>query len=144
VVAGQYPGYRILTATDIDPAYRPTLSDGTRGGLLVGRFDFDDHEDFAALIVPPSTTNYYPGRLVVCSGTANPAAFRCERAERIIQRPSTTVLERVPAGTYSCYVEERLRTVITQVDSVGIASADGLHFTARRRDGTRELCVRAD
>jgi hypothetical protein len=149
VVGRNYPGFRVLQRQDFDVSHRGSIADGTTGSLVVGRFNFDGYEDFAALIVPAKATryeagrgsyDYYAGKLIVCFGDAD-KAFRCEAEDRNITLPHDTVLERVSPGRYQCHGG---RAVTTEIDSVGEASEKAGDFVVRNRDGSSRVCVTAD
>lgn len=156
VIASRYPGFRILTAQDFEEWLRPSLADGVRGGLVTGRFDFDEHRDFAAFIVPPVTKryehssggggyDYHEGKLVTCHGGADEGAFRCSAEERHISVPQPSYLERIPPGRHACVGEDDGRVVVTKVDSVGwVFPEKGSGFTFLKPDGTEDACLTGD
>ena len=123
--------------------------------MIVGRFNYDAYQDFAALIISSErqryiagnySYDYYPGKVVVCFGDRREAAFRCEaEAERPITLPNESVLRRVPPGKYTCQEEDRIRTIVTEIDSVGEEVSDkGASFRSVNRSGTTYVCVTSD
>jgi hypothetical protein len=123
--------------------------------LIAGRFDLDQFEDFAALIVSSkiqrfvdqtTSHDYYDGKIVVCFGTSKASVFRCEAEERPgITLPHDTTLERVPPGRYECLQENgRTRTVTTSTDSVGEGSEKASQFQVRKRNRAIWWCGTSD
>jgi hypothetical protein len=103
VVRRNYPGFRMLQVHDFTIEHQGSITDGTMGSLVAGRFNFDRYNDFAALIIPAKTTryesgpgsyDYYAGKLIVCFGKAD-KTFRCEAEDGNITLPHDTVLVRV-------------------------------------------------
>ncbi len=152
VITLKYPGFRILPQKDLE---QPGLRDGTSGALIVGTFNYDKYQDFAAIIIGAdrrryeagaNSYDYFDGKLVVCIGSPNGAAFRCEAEEQTLTLPHRNYLARISPGRYACLTEtQRDKIVTTTIDSVGKVFGEvASSFRVRNRDGSTFDCVTSD
>ena len=153
VITQQYPGFRILPQSDL---VQQGLRDGTSGTLIVGAFNYDEYQDFAAIIIGAdrrryeagaASYDYFDGKLVVCFGASNGTAFRCEAEDGpTLTLPHPNYLERISPGRHECLTETQSNKIVTTtIDSVGQVFGEvASSFRVRNRDGSTFACATSD
>lgn len=147
-VSKGFPGYEILRPKQFHPAFQP--NDGESGSLLVGRFNFDKHQDFVAWIVPARTpvSGTAKGKYIECLGTENPGLYLCASENTTFNLPLEDSLVRVGPGVHQCLglspgVE--WTEVVAEIDSIGTYYSDkGGGFSIRRKGKEEIPCVDSD
>ncbi len=116
-IGAAFPGYRIVQPSERwVPKERPEDYEKERNApaVVVGRFNQDAFQDFAAFVLNPAIKDIYstsPGGLAVCFGQER-GRYRCQLVPpfRDIQLPHSWYLERVPPGTkQTCRELARIR-----------------------------------
>lgn len=141
-----FPGFQVLGPTEFWGFIRDKNLK-RHPGLVTGKFNSDDLEDFAVLIrgkepVWQKKWNYYDyeGRVVVCHGTKN-GEYQCIKlGEFRYVRTSRFYLERRNPGRVGCKDKDAIATtdIIEQVTDV---AASGFFW---QPDGTYRECVTSD
>ncbi len=117
VISAAFPGYRIVQPSErwVDKE-RPRDYEKERNApaVVVGRFNHDRFEDFAAFVIYPTIKDIYdtsPGGLAICFGQEH-GGYRCQLVPpfKEVRLPHTWYLERVPpGGTQTCFELARIR-----------------------------------
>jgi hypothetical protein len=120
-----FPGFQILSRSE----FRAEIQKDVKGnpGLITGRFNNDDLEDFAAIIrdnskqKTPFGAEYYRGMIVVCHA-ADTQRYTCQvLGTRAISLPNELYLYRVGPG-FNCRNDDGTESGITvKRDAIGTA-----------------------
>ena len=120
-----FPGFQILSRAEFDPEIQKTVKGNP--GLITGRFNDDELEDFAAIIrsdvkqKSPSGKDYYHGKFVVCHAL-DKQRYTCQvLGTRAISLPNELYLYRVGPG-FNCHNDDGTESDITvKRDAIGTA-----------------------
>lgn len=155
VIAGSFPGYQILQKTDFaEDIQRSQPSPG----LVTGRFNYDDHRDFAAIIrhsvkkrfqSDKHSYDYYDGKKVVCYGSEN-GEYSCREVtggQFPVVLPFDWYLYVIPSGhRIGCFNDKGEKDYTTvEVDVLGSEYPEkASSVLLYKRDGSESICVTAD
>ena len=147
-IAQAFAGFEILTRSDFTEEIQQTVK--TNPALVKGRFNSDQLEDFAAIIVDRSKQygqqgerKYYLGKLVVCHG-AGKGRHQCQvLKEERIHLPYQSYLDRVSPRKLECTIDKDLNVaeVTLQRDAISWGVPDrGSRVYIYQPDGTYSAC----
>jgi hypothetical protein len=140
-----FPGFKSLSRSEFSAEIQGTVKGNP--GLITGRFNDDDLEDFAAIIreiaIRPGeygAREYYPGKRIICHGLGT-GQYRCQvLSETPIFLPYGTYVSRVSPGKVKCGE----RAVTIKRDAVGFESSNAAVAYIYQPDGSYRKCVTAD
>jgi hypothetical protein len=147
-VAKAFPGFQILSRSE----FSQKIQEAAKGnpGLITGRFNDDELEDFAAIIrddvkQKARTGDYYRGMRVVCHALDN-ERHTCQALTRMpIFLPYEAYLNRVGPGTVGCLDDNEKRTKVKiKRDAVGINTGNTASVSIFQPDGSYLHCTTAD
>lgn len=148
-IAKAFPGFQIMSRSEFHPQVRKEVKGNP--GLITGRFNDDELEDFAAIIRSnvrqkfPSGKDYYDGKFVVCHRLPK-SGYSCqELGTRAVYQDMDLYLHRVPPG-FSCPEEGgRKSRRVTKRDAIGVAAvASNPASVDIYTDGYYVTCVTGD
>lgn len=128
-IAKAFPGFKILSRTEFTEEIQKTVKGNP--GLITGRFNDDEVEDFAAIIRDDSKrkthlgAEYYRGLFVVCHAMDR-QRYACQiLGERGIFLPNEVYLHRVEPGKILCDDDKgkEIERVIKR-NAIGTATGD--------------------
>ena len=132
-IAKAFAGFEILARSDFTEQIR-TLVKTANPALVKGRFNSDQLEDFAAIILDRSAQygqqgegKYYLGKYVVCHG-AGKGRYQCRiLKEERIHLPYQNYLQRVSPGKLECTIDKDLNVaeITLQRDAIRWGAPDG-------------------
>jgi hypothetical protein len=143
-----FPGFQILSRSEFLPEIRQKVKGNP--GLITGRFNDDELEDFAAIIRGDVKKkfgsgsryeyDYFDGKFVVCHGSGT-GQYRCQvLSEMPILLPYGTYVSRVSPGKIECDG----KAVTIKRDAIGFASGNIASAYIYQPDGSYDGCVTAD
>lgn len=152
-VSKSSPGFQILSKSEFTTDIQKTVKNDP--ALIIGNFNQDKFNDFAALIRDRSkkhysyekhSYDYYDGKLVICHGLGK-GKYRCkELSSMLITLPHELYLYLAKPGKIGCYQDDGTRKYIdVKIDSIGWEYPDkaaGQYIY--QPDGSYLNCVTAD
>jgi hypothetical protein len=145
-IARAFPGFQILNPSEFNTEIQGTVKGNP--GLITGRFNDDDLDDFAAIIrenpIRPREQGgrkYYLGKRVICHGSGT-GQYRCQVLSQMpIFLPYGTYVSRVSPGKVQCNGET---AVTIKRDAVGFESSNVAVAYIYQPGGSYRKCVTAD
>ncbi len=147
-VAKAFPGFQILSRSE----FSQKIQEAVKGnpGLITGRFNDDELEDFAAIIrndvkQKAPTRDYYRGMIVVCHAL-DKERHTCQALTEIpIFLPYEAYLNRVGPGNVGCFEGDGKKTKVKiKRDAVGIETGNTASVSIYQPGGSYLHCTTAD
>ena len=138
-----FPGFQILDRTE----FWKFINDKNlkrHPGLITGKFNDDDLEDFAAIIRSKTkkqrgSYEYYDGKIVICNGTPK-GGFQCQAVQEWGFIKSRSYLKKRSAGPVGCW-ETSVEVTTDIVDAIADVAASAYFY---QPDGTYKRCTTSD
>ena len=147
-IAGAFPGYQILSRPEFSQKIQEAVK--SNPGLITGRFNDDELEDFAAIIrddvkQKAPTGEYYRGMIVVCHALDKEHDTCQALFEMPIFLPYALHLNRVGPGLVGCIEDDDKKTKAKiRRDAVGIERRNTASVYIYQPGGSYLHCTTAD